>query len=152
MRDTKMSSKYDLLDELFNLFLDDKYRQEDDELFEEWDIDIDGIVQKNMNLFRRLKTTTQAELNEMRHRRIHGFLAKLQEGIKAKTDKYLSIAEDITSRPQFVEIKVMFRHLEDISESDKESILKDAKLLEILSSFEEEFNEELNNEQASSDS
>ena len=48
MNEFSDSDKYLLLDNLFNLFLDDKYQPEDDELFEEWDIDINSILDKNM--------------------------------------------------------------------------------------------------------
>jgi len=152
MNDQKKYDKYVLLNNLFNLFLDDNYRQEDDRLFQDWNIDIDGIVKENMNLFRQLRTVTQAELNQARHKKVYDFLAKLQQGIKSKIANYEKIAEEITSRPQFTELTVLFRNLENISEKDKESILSDAKLLEILVSFEEEFNEKFNDEQTNNNS
>ena len=150
MRDLKKSDKYALLDELFNLFLDDKYRPEDDELFKEWDIDIDEIVHKNINLFRQLRTTTKAELNEIKHKRVYDFLAKLKDGLKSKSDTYVEIAEEIISKPRFAELQVLFRNLEEISEEDKKSVIMDAKLLELLGSIEEEYNRKLNDEQGNS--
>ena len=152
MRDLKKSDKYVLLDNLFNLFLDDKYRPEDDALFEEWDVDIDDIVQKNMNLFRQLRTTTKAELNEIKHKRVYDFLAKVKEGLKSKSGNYIEIAEEIITKSGFAELQVLFRNLEEISEKDKQSIIMDVKLLELLSSIEEEYNEKLNNEQGDSSS
>lgn len=152
MRDSKKSDKYALLDELFNLFLDDKYRPGDDELFLEWDIDINGIVNKNINLFRKLRTITKAELNEIKHKRIYNFLTKLQEGLKSKTDNYGEITEEIISKPIFADLQILFRNLEKISDKDKESIVKDAKLLELLDSIEEEYNEKLEDGSTNRDS
>lgn len=149
-RDPKKSEKYVLLDNLFNLFLDDDYRPEDDELFKEWGVDIDHIVQKNMDLFRQLRTRTKAELNEIKHKRVYDFLAKLKTGLKSESGNYIKIAEEIISEPRFSELQILFRNLEEISDKDKESVIMDSKLLELLSSIEEEYGEKLNNEQGDS--
>lgn len=144
MNKSQLSDKYLLLDNLFNLFLDDAYQPEDDELFKEWDIDIDSILDKNMKLFLQLKTKAQAELNEIKHERVQSFLTKLKGGLKAKIKSYEELADKILSEPKFAELQPMFRNLSEITEQDRQSIVWDAKILEILSEIEKEYSEKLN--------
>jgi len=146
MNEFSDSDKYLLLDNLFNLFLDDKYQPEDDKLFEEWDIDIDSILDKNTKLFRQLQTRAQAELNEMKHKRVQKFLFKLKEGLQSKIEGYEELANEILSQPKFAKLQPMFRNLSDITEKDKKSILWDAKILGILSEIEKEYSGKLNDE------
>jgi len=134
------SNKYELLDKLFNLFLDAKLEPEDEELFKEWDIQIDSILQKHMPLFRQLRTHARAELNKMKHERVKAFLVKVREGIKSNKAAYLKIAEEIVAKPRFAELQTMFRNLSSVSEKDREAIVMDAKLLDLLSELEEQYN------------
>lgn len=138
--------KYVLLDNLFNLFLDGKYQEEDEELLKVSEIDIDQIVQKNMMLFRQLRTQTKAELNQAKHKRVLAFLAKLKSGIESNVEEYKNIANEIFAKPKFAELQPMFRNLNEVSDQDKKSILIDSKLLELLGEIEEEYNKETNNE------
>lgn len=146
MSKSKHSDKYKLLDELFNVFSEMKYQPEDDELFEEWDIDIDSIVEENMMLFRQLKTKAKAQLNEMKHTRVKDFLFKLKDGLQANIKGYEDLTDEILSKPRFAELQPMFKNLSEVTEKDRQSILIDAKMLDILSEIEEEFRDRLNNE------
>lgn len=133
------SNKYVLLDNLFNLFLEAKYQPEDEELIKEWDIDIDNILKKNMALFHQLKTQARAELNKTKHERVRLFLAKLKEEIESKQEGYTKIVEEIVAKPRFAELQPMFRNLSSLSEKDKQSIVRDAKLLDLLCEIEERY-------------
>lgn len=138
--------KYILLDNLFNLCLDSKYDEEDDELLKESKININDIVQKNMMLFRQLGTQAKAELNQAKHNRIKEFFTKLQSGIKSGVEEYMKIAEEIFAQPKFAELEPMFRNLSKVSEQDKKSILMDYKLLDMLTEIENEYNKETKDE------
>jgi len=61
MNNIENKEKYILLDNLFNLFFDVKYQKEDEELLKESKIDINQIVQKNIMLFRQLRTQAKKE-------------------------------------------------------------------------------------------
>ena len=138
MQNSEDLEKYILLDNLFNLFLDVKYQEEDEELLKVSEIDNDQIVQKNIMLFRQLKTQTKAELNKAKHCRVLAFLAKLKTGIESNVEEYKNIADEIFAKPKFAELQPMFRNLNTVSEQDKKSILIDSKLLDLLSEIEEE--------------
>ncbi len=131
--------KYILLDNLFNLYLDTDYDKEDEALMKEEGIDIDAILQKNMMLFRQLRTKAKAELNIAKHNRVTEFLSNLKEGISSGTDKYKQIAEDIFSKPKFAELQPWFRNLKEVSEKDKQALLIDSRLLDLLGEIEEEY-------------
>ena len=143
MNNIANKEKYILLDNLFNLYLDTKYEKEDDELLKEEKIDINQIVLKNMMLFRQLRTQTKAELNQAKHNRVKEFLSKLKSGLASNVEEYKRIAEEIFAKPKFNEYQTMFRNLSEVSEQDKQSILMDSKLLDLLSEIEEEYNKEI---------
>lgn len=143
MNNIANKEKYILLDNLFNLYLDTKYEKEDDELLKEEKIDINQIVLKNMMLFRQLRTQTKAELNLAKHNRVKEFLSKLKSGLAFNVEEYKRIAEEIFAKPKFNEYQTMFRNLSEVSEQDKQSILMDSKLLDLLSEIEEEYNKEI---------
>ena len=140
MKDNSEINKYLLLDDLFNVFSEATYEKEDEELLEQSGVDVEEIVAKNMMLFRQLKTQAKAELNRAKHNRVLDFLTKMKEGIEAKQEKYLRMADEILANPIFEELQPMFRNLNEVSEKDKQSILMDAKLLDLLSEIEKEFN------------
>lgn len=146
MQNSENIKKYFLLDNLFNLYIDMVPDVEDDELLKEDKIDIDTIVQKNMILFRQLRTKARAELNEAKHNRIKDFLLKIKTGITNGVEEYMKIADEIFSKPKFAELQPMFRNLKEVSEQDKKSILMDSKLLDMLEEIEAEYNKEDKNE------
>lgn len=140
MDSTKDIKKYLLLDSLFNIFLDMKCEPEDDEeLYKESGIDIEQIVQKNVMLYRQLRTQSKAELNKIKHDRVLDFLGKVKEGIATGIQEYKNLADEILSVPKVAE---MYRNLEEITENDKKSLLLDSKLLDMLSDIEEEYNKQ----------
>ncbi len=128
-----------LLDNLFNLFLDSNSIDDEDELFEEWKIDIESIVEKNLLLFRQLKTHAKAELTQIKYKRVQEFLTKLKEGLTSKKSGYQEFADDIMTNPTFSELVPLFKNLNKLSNKDKESLLLDAKILDVLDSFDNEF-------------
>jgi hypothetical protein len=132
--------KYILLDNLFNVFLEIKYQPEDDvEFKKENGVDIEPIVQKNIKLFRQLNTQAKAELNKVKHDRVLEFLSKVKTGIASGIQEYKNIADEILSVPRVAE---MYRNLEEVTENDKNSLLLDSKLLDMLSDIEEEYNKQ----------
>lgn len=131
--------KYILLDNLFNLYLDSQYDKEDEALMKEEGIDINAIVHQNMMLFRQLRTKAKAELNEVKYNRVKEFLSNLKEGMSSGADKYKQIADDIFSKPKFAELQPMFRNLKEVSEKDKQALLIDSKLLDMLGEIEEKY-------------
>lgn len=135
------ATKFRLLDNLFNLFLDAKYLPEDDTLFKDWDIEIDSLLKRNMALFRQLKTQTKAELYRAKYERVVGFLANLKRGVDSKQQEYLELAEKISTKPRFAELQPFFRNLTNLSERDKQAIVMDAKLLDLLADIEEELSQ-----------
>ncbi len=140
MQNSENIEKYILLDNLFNLFLDVKYQEEDDGLLKDEVINIDQIVQKNMLLFRQLRTQSKAELNQAKHDRVLLFLLNLRNGINSNIEKYKSLADEIFAKSKFAELQPMFRNLNVVSEEDKKSIILDSELLDFLSKIEEEYN------------
>jgi hypothetical protein len=140
MKDNNEINKYLLLDDLFNVFSEASYEKEDEEILEQSGINVEEIVAKNMMLFRQLKTQAKAELNRAKHNRVLDFLTKVKEGIDSKQEKYLRIADEIMAKPNFEALQPMFRNLHEVSPQDKQSILMDAKLLDLLSDIEEEYN------------
>src|SRR5258708_228764 len=96
---SEAKEKYLLFDNLFNLFFDMKYQKEDEDDLKDNSIDIDDIVEKNMMLFRQLKTQTKAELNQAKHDRVLAFLLKVKTGIESNVEEYKKIAEEIFSKP-----------------------------------------------------
>lgn len=140
MNHLENKEKYILLDNLFNLYIDTKYDKEDEALLKEEGINIDAIVHKNMMLFRQLRTKAKAELNVAKYNRVKEFLLNLKEGISSGAEKYKQIAEEIFSKPKFAELQPMFRNLKEISEKDKQAIMIDSKLLDMLGEIEEEYN------------
>jgi len=146
MNHIEKKENYILLDNLFNLYFDMKPDAEDDTLLKEEKIDIEAIVQKNMMLFRQLRTQAKAELNQAKHNRVKEFLTKLKSGLSANVVEYKRIADEIFAKPKFAELQPMFRNLNEVSEQDKKSILIDSKLLDLLSEIEEEYSKENKNE------
>lgn len=140
MSNTENIKQYLLLDELFNLFINEKGDQDDDEILKSEGVNINEIVQKNVMLFRQLKTQVKAELNQAKHNRVKEFLTKLKSGLDSNIEEYKRIADEIFSKPKFAELQPMFRNLNNVTERDKKSILIDAKLLDLLSEIEEEYN------------
>jgi hypothetical protein len=140
MNSTKDIDKYLLLDNLFNIFLEMNFEPEDDvELMRDSAIDIDKIVQKNLMLFRQLKTQSKAEMNKIKHDRVLDFLGKVKDGIANGMEEYKNLADELLLVPKVAE---MYRNLEEVTENDKRSLLLDSKLLDMLSDIEEEFNKE----------
>lgn len=146
MNHLENKEKYILLDNLFNLYLDMKPDEEDNALLKEEKIDIDAIVQKNMMLFRQLRTKAKAELNEAKHNRVRDFLLKIKVGIANGVEEYTKMADEIFAKPKFAELQPMFRNFKEVSEQDKKSILMDSKLLDMLGEIEEEYNKGNKNE------
>jgi hypothetical protein len=129
--------KYILLDNLFNLYLDSKYESTDNDLTKDWNVS--DIVVKNIKLFKQLKTQTKAEVNQLKFDRIRKFLADLKSNIGSNQDKLRNLADSLLTKPQFSDLVPMFRNLKDISDKDRQSIMMDAKLLDLLSELESEF-------------
>lgn len=146
MSHIKNREQYILLDNLFNIYLDMKYDKDDEALLKEEGIDDEAIVQKNLMLFRQLRTKAKAELNDAKYNRVKEFLSNLKAGVSSGAGKYKQIAEEIFSQPKFAELQTMFRNFKEITEKDKQSIMIDSKLLDMLSEIEEEYNKENNNE------
>jgi len=146
MAQNENKDKYILLDNLFNLFFDEKYDTEDENFLKEKNIDIDQIVKKNIMLFRQLKTQAKAELNQAKHDRVKDFVLKLKAGLESNIAEYKKIADEIFSTPKFAELQPMFRNLSQVSERDKKSILLDSKLLDLLGEIEEEYEKGKKNE------
>ncbi len=146
MSNIKNKEQYILLDNLFNLYLDMKIDNEDEALLKEEGIDVDAIVQKNLMLFRQLRTKAKAELNDAKYNRVKEFLSDLKEGISSGAEKYRQVAEEIFSQPKYAELQPMFRNFKEVTEKDKKSILIDSKLLDMLGEIEEEYNKESPNE------
>jgi len=146
MNHLENKDKYILLDNLFNLYLDCKYEKEDELLLKEEGIDSVAIVQKNIMLFRQLKTKAKAELNEAKYNRVKEFLAKFKVGFESGVEEYKRMADEIFSKPKFAELQPMFRNLKEISEKDKQATLIDSKLLDMLGEIEDEYNKENRNE------
>lgn len=138
--------KYRLLDNLFNVYLDTRFDEEDERLFSSDGINIDDIVSRNVMLFKQLRTQTKAELNKIKHERVLDFLSKLREGIKANVKEYQDIAEKIIAKPKLTELQPMFRNYESISDEDKKSMAFDSELLDMLSDIEEEYNRDIESE------
>ncbi|MFX1277513.1 MAG: hypothetical protein ACFFAT_21040 [Promethearchaeota archaeon] len=137
------SENYQLIDDLFSLFAHDKFKPEDEELFKEWNIDIDKIVDENLALFKQLNTKTKAELNQIKHERVLNFLSKLKKDLASDAKNSMLIAEEILSNNKLKELQPMFRNLDTLSDKDKKSILFDTKVLDILSEFEKKYNSDL---------
>jgi len=146
MSEMENIKKYILIDDLFNLFLDVKYESEDEDVFGTGSEDVEKIVNKNLMLFRKLRTQTKAELNRVKHERVLDFLSKLREGIKSNVEEYRTLADEILSKPKFAKLQTMFRNYDTLSEQDKQSILFDVELLDMLSDIEEEYNSKKKNE------
>jgi hypothetical protein len=136
MGNIKHKDNTTLLSELFDLFLEVKSVKEDDELFKEWEIDVNSVVAKNMILFRQLKTKTKAELYQLRYNRIFGFLDDIKKGLKENSQKFSALTDEILSKPKYAELQPMFRNLTNLTDDDKKSILLDAKLLDLLDELE----------------
>ena len=146
MNQSENREKYVLLDNLFNLYLDSKYDKEDEGLLKEEKVDIEAIVQKNIMLFRQLRTKAKAEINEAKHIRVKKFLSKLKDGIASGVEECQKIADEIFAKSKVAELQPMFRNLKEVSEQDKKAMLMDSKLLDILGEIEEEHNKESNDE------
>ena len=140
MSNSENNEKYILLDNLFNLFLLERFDKDDEQLLKDSKIDVDKIVQKNMMLFRQLKTQTKAELNLAKHARVLDFLVNLKKGLESNIEEYQKLADEILMKPRFAQLQPMFRNLSGVSEQDRKSIIMDAKLLDLLSDIEEEYN------------
>lgn len=138
--------RYILLDNLFNIYFDATYDDDDETLLKEEKIDVNQIVQKNIMLFRQLRTKAKAELNHAKHSRVMEFLSKIKLGIESNVEEYNRIADEIFSKPKFAELQPMFRNLNEVTEQDKKSILLDSKLLDLLAEIEEEHNNGFKNE------
>ena len=132
--------KYILLDNLFNVYLDSNFDEEDEQIFNSDRVNVDEIVLKNIKLFKQLRTQSKAEINRIKHNRVLDFLSELRRGIKSNIKEYQEIAEKILSKPEFAELHAMFRNFEYASEEDKRSMVFDAELLNMLSDIEEEYN------------
>ncbi|MCB0264651.1 MAG: hypothetical protein KDH95_18910 [Calditrichaeota bacterium] len=137
------SDKNRLLDNLFNVFLETEYHPEDDELLRELGVNIDAIVEENMRLFRQLRTKAKSEVNQLKHNRVKEFLMKLKSGLESNVKSYEDLASKILAEPKFAELEPMFRNLSEITDKDKQSILFDAKLLEIMGEMEDEYGDKL---------
>lgn len=142
MSKEKEINKYVLFNNLFDLFLDERYDLKDEELFKEWEIDVSSIVKKNIILFRQLKTRARAELYQAKYNRIKEFLSKLKYDLESNLDEFKRLADEIFSKPKFAGLQPMFRNLTTFSENDKKSMLLDAKLLDLLGEIEEKFNKD----------
>ena len=137
------NEKIQLLDDLFDLFLNSKYLTDEEVKSGEWDIDIEDIVSKNLMLLKRLKTQSKAELNKQRYERITKFIEKFRAGLADNLDEYKKFAENIFSNPKYSGLQPMFKNLENISEKDEKSILLDAKILEMLDELENDFGDQM---------
>jgi len=146
MSHPKNKEKYILLDNLFNLYLDTKYDKEDEALMKEEKIDVEAIVQKNMMLFRQLRTKARAELNEAKHSRVKEFLSNLKTGIASGVEESQRIADEIFAKSKFAELQPMFNNLKELSKKDKQAILMDNRLLDMLGEMEEQYNRGNKNE------
>ncbi|MGA2623822.1 MAG: hypothetical protein ABSF91_08225 [Bacteroidota bacterium] len=138
------ATKHKLLDELFTLFLDSKYQPEDRSLFKEWHMDIDTILKNNMALFRQLKTRAKAELNRTKYERVTAFLAKFKQGIESRQEEYIKLADRILTKPKFAELQPLFKNLTSLSSRDKQGIVIDTKLLDLLGEIAEEYDSDSN--------
>lgn len=132
--------RYILLDNLFNVYLDTNFDEEDEQIFNSDRVNADEVILKNIKLFKQLRTQSKAEINRIKHKRVLDFLSELRDGIKSNIKEYQDIADNILSKPEFAEAKALYRNFEYASEEDKKSIVFDAELLNILSDIEEEYN------------
>ena len=138
--------KYKLLDNLFNVYLDTGFDEEDEKMFSSDGVDLNDIVSKNVMLFKQLRTQTKAEINKIKHERVLEFLSKLKEGLKANVKEYQDIADNILAKPRLAELQPLFRNYESSSDEDKKSMAFDSELLDMLSEIEEEYNRDTESE------
>lgn len=138
--------KYRLLDNLFNVYLDTRFDEEDEKSFSSDGIEFDDIVRRNVMLFKQLRTQTKAEINKIKHERVLEFLSKLKEGLKTNVKEYQDIADNILAKPKLAELQPMFRNYESSSNEDKKSMAFDSELLDMLSDIEEEYNRDTESE------
>lgn len=140
MNNMRNNEKYILLDNLFNLYLDSKVQDEDVDFLKTEKVDVNQIVNKNLMLFKQLRVQAKAELNDSKHRRVFDFISEFRNGLESNLIEYRQMADEIFSQPKFAELQPMFRNLSKVSETDKNSILLDSKLLDLLDEIEEEYN------------
>ena len=135
------NEKLKLLDDLFDQFLNSRYLTEEEEKSGDWNTSIDDIVSKNLMLLKRLKTQTKAELVRKRYERVKQFIENFRLGLKDNIDEYRSFAEKIFANPKYSELQPMFNNLEKVTEKDEQSMLLDAKILELFDEMEQDFDD-----------
>lgn len=131
---------------LFDVFLDEYRESDEKELFSDDGIDTDSIVEQNLNLFLRQRTMALAELNRNKHDRAVIFLDKLRSGVEKGKEIYKTALDKLSSSPQLSGAHSLFRNLTSLSEHDKQSIVSDATLLDILNDLEDEIEKNAGNE------
>ncbi|MCA0447328.1 MAG: hypothetical protein LCH54_13975 [Bacteroidetes bacterium] len=137
--------RYILLENLFNLYFDEKTPVDNEDFTQDELNEIDQVVKKNILLFKQLKTKSKAELNRAKHSRVKEFLEKLKSGIDPGDQVIQQILDKLSSKPQLV-ANPLYRNLNNISEQDRQAILLDSQFLDILDEIEREFNPEIKDE------
>ena len=132
MNNHQNTPKRKLLYGLFNLFLDAKSNEQDKDFFDEWELDRDIIINKNLSLVKKLQTIGKAKIFNEKIIRVKVFTKKLTEGIQSNSSEIKNKFESIIQNPRYAELQPMFRNLKNITENDKKTILNDARLLELM--------------------
>lgn len=138
MNEKNNIEKLQLLDNLFDPFIDSTSLQEEDPHLAD---EFKEIVSKNLMLLKRLKTQSKAELNRTKAKRIKEFIEKFKLGLKENIEEYRVFADKIFNKPEYKDLQYLFSNLEKVSEEDQKSMMLDAKMLELLDDLERDFKE-----------
>ena len=121
----------EILNHIYGVMLEINYLQNDSDVLEELSEQRDGFVEDQLMLFKRKSAKYKAEWNRLRFQRALEFLNELKTKGTEEINRILKPKERIIYAP-------LFRKFEELTEKDKDSLLEDKDLLDLIDYLNEQ--------------
>lgn len=128
-----------IINRLNDLFEEAIANTPSEDLFLEEDVTSDPAFNNNLKFIRKLNTIAKSNLKK-----------KFWENAKEEISKLIkevgksSLLASLLGEPEYKEVNAFFSKFQNVSDQDKESMLLDTKMLELIRKLKSEFKDEEN--------
>lgn len=122
--------KIDFVNRLYGLIIEANMHRSDEEVVPEINLTNDVYYSNGLALVRQLNTKAKAHLNKSRFSQAQQLLNEL---LSKTGDNLESFFKGLTSEPESEKILALFKNYQSLSDADKQAMLLDNKVLELIS-------------------
>lgn len=127
---SNLKEKVDFVNSLYGLMLEANLSRSDEEVLHGIDVKADPYLNQALTFIRQLNTKAKAQVNRSRFSNAQQMVEELISKAGNNLDAFFN---GLVSEPENKEILAFFRNFQSLSDADKQAMLRDTKILEIIS-------------------